>query len=76
MVEPWTSCSIFLPLANVFARTCVFTAMVAGSTTSFARRMDTIAEDFKIARPQEGPHRHRRREERRAFGHQGLPTIG
>jgi long-chain acyl-CoA synthetase len=42
---------LFLPLAHVFARTCVFTAMVAGSTTSFARRMDTIAEDFKIARP-------------------------
>ena len=42
---------LFLPLAHVFARTCVFTAMVAGSATSFARRMDTIAEDFKFARP-------------------------
>ncbi len=42
---------LFLPLAHVFARTCVFTAMVAGATTTFARAMDTVAEDFKIARP-------------------------
>jgi len=42
---------LFLPLAHVFARTCVFTALVAGSTTIFARGIDTIAEDFKIARP-------------------------
>ncbi len=42
---------LFLPLAHVFARTCVFTAMVAGTTTSFARGIDTVSEDFKIARP-------------------------
>jgi long-chain acyl-CoA synthetase len=42
---------LFLPLAHVFARTCVFTALFTGATTVFARRMDTIAEDFKIARP-------------------------
>ena len=42
---------LFLPLAHVFARTCVFTAMFAGSPTTFARGLDTIAEDFKIARP-------------------------
>ena len=42
---------LFLPLAHVFARTCVFTALFSGATTVFARRMDTIAEDFKIARP-------------------------
>ncbi len=42
---------LFLPLAHVFARTCVFTAMVAGTTTSFARGITTIPEDFKIARP-------------------------
>jgi long-chain acyl-CoA synthetase len=42
---------LFLPLAHVFARTCVFTAMVAGATTSFARGIHTIPEDFKIARP-------------------------
>jgi len=42
---------LFLPLAHVFARTCVFAALYMGATTVFARRMDTIAEDFKIARP-------------------------
>ena len=42
---------LFLPLAHVFARTCVFTALYMGATTVFARRMDTIAEDFRIARP-------------------------
>jgi long-chain acyl-CoA synthetase len=42
---------LFLPLAHIFARTCVFTAMVAGTTTTFARSMETIADDFKIARP-------------------------
>jgi long-chain acyl-CoA synthetase len=42
---------LFLPLAHIFARTCVFTAMIVGSTTVFARGMDTISEDFRIARP-------------------------
>jgi long-chain acyl-CoA synthetase len=42
---------LFLPLAHVFARTCIFTALFMGATTVFARRMDTIAEDFRIARP-------------------------
>ena len=42
---------LFLPLAHVFARACVFTALFSGATTVFARRMDTIAEDFRIARP-------------------------
>ncbi len=42
---------LFLPLAHVFARTCIFTAIVAGATTIFARGIETIAEDFKIGRP-------------------------
>jgi long-chain acyl-CoA synthetase len=42
---------LFLPLAHIFARTCVFTAIYAGATTYFARGIDTIADDFKIARP-------------------------
>ncbi len=42
---------LFLPLAHVFARTCLFSALFAGSTTTFARSIDTIADDFKIARP-------------------------
>jgi long-chain acyl-CoA synthetase len=42
---------LFLPLAHIFARTCVFTALFMGATTVFARGIDTIAEDFRIARP-------------------------
>ena len=42
---------LFLPLAHVFARTCVFTALFSGATTVFARGIETIAEDFRIARP-------------------------
>ena len=42
---------LFLPLAHVFARTCVYASLFPGSTTTFARSLDTIAEDFKIAKP-------------------------
>ncbi len=42
---------LFLPLAHVFARTCVYATMLAGSTTTFARSMDTVVEDIRFARP-------------------------
>ncbi len=42
---------LFLPLAHIFARTLVFSALVAGTTMTFARGIDTIVEDFQIARP-------------------------
>ncbi len=42
---------LFLPLAHIFARTCTFTALLTATTTVFARNLDTIAEDFKLARP-------------------------
>jgi long-chain acyl-CoA synthetase len=42
---------LFLPLAHIFARTCVYASLYPGSTTTCARSLDTIAEDFKIARP-------------------------
>jgi len=42
---------LFLPLAHIFARTCVFSALFAGSTNTFARGIDTVAEDFRVARP-------------------------
>ncbi len=42
---------LFLPLAHIFARTCVFTALYMGATTVFARGIETISEDFRIARP-------------------------
>ena len=42
---------LFLPLAHIFARTCVFTALFSGCNTTFARAIDTIGDDFKVARP-------------------------
>ncbi len=42
---------VFLPLAHIFARTCVFTALFMGATAVFARGIETIGEDFKTARP-------------------------
>lgn len=42
---------LFLPLAHIFARTCVYTSLVAGNTVSFCRSMDTIIEDIQIVRP-------------------------
>ncbi len=42
---------LFLPLAHVFARTCVYTALMAGCTLTFNRSMETLAEDLKSARP-------------------------
>jgi long-chain acyl-CoA synthetase len=42
---------LFLPLAHVFARTCVYTALLCGCTLTFNRSMDLLAEDLKAARP-------------------------
>jgi len=42
---------LFLPLAHIFARTLVFSALLAGCSTTFARGIETIVEDFQIARP-------------------------
>lgn len=42
---------LFLPLAHVFARTATFTAMVTATTTVFARSLDTLLEDLRVARP-------------------------
>ncbi|MFP4308643.1 MAG: AMP-dependent synthetase/ligase [Desulfococcaceae bacterium] len=42
---------LFLPLAHVFARTTVFTAMFVGCPMTFCRGIEHIAEDIKIARP-------------------------
>jgi len=42
---------LFLPLAHVFARTCTYSSLLMGSTTTFARGMDTIVEDIKTAQP-------------------------
>lgn len=42
---------LFLPLAHVFARACVYATMLVGATLNFARSMDTIVDDLKLARP-------------------------
>jgi len=42
---------LFLPLAHVFARTCVNTALLSGCTLTFNRSMDTLADDLKAAQP-------------------------
>jgi long-chain acyl-CoA synthetase len=42
---------LFLPLAHIFARTCVYATMLVGATINFARSMDTIVDDLKQARP-------------------------
>jgi long-chain acyl-CoA synthetase len=48
---PEDTALLFLPLAHIFARTCVFTGIFTGSNNAFARSIDTIADDFKIVRP-------------------------
>ncbi len=42
---------LFLPLAHVFARTCLYTAILLGFATTFTRSMETIVDDLKAARP-------------------------
>jgi long-chain acyl-CoA synthetase len=50
-IYPDDTAMLFLPLAHIFARTCVFTALFSGCNTTFARAIETIADDFKVARP-------------------------
>ncbi|MGM0452833.1 MAG: AMP-dependent synthetase/ligase [Thermodesulfobacteriota bacterium] len=42
---------LFLPLAHVFARTCVYATVLVGATLNFARSMDTIVDDLQLAKP-------------------------
>ncbi|MBF0225632.1 MAG: long-chain fatty acid--CoA ligase [Desulfobacterales bacterium] len=42
---------LFLPLAHVFARTSVYTAILSGCMTIFNRSMETLTEDLKNAQP-------------------------
>jgi len=42
---------LFLPLAHVFARTCVYAALLSGTCTVFNRSMDTLIDDIKKAHP-------------------------
>jgi len=42
---------LFLPMAHVFARICVYATLLVGASTTITRSMDTIVEDIKIAKP-------------------------
>ncbi len=42
---------LFLPLAHVFARTCVYATLLMGCTTTFTRSMETVVEDMQACRP-------------------------
>lgn len=42
---------LFLPLAHIFARTCVYGSLLLGCTTTFTRSMETIVEDIQFTRP-------------------------
>ncbi len=42
---------LFLPLAHIFARTCVYATLLSGCATTFTRSMETIVEDIGLARP-------------------------
>ncbi|MBF0235353.1 MAG: long-chain fatty acid--CoA ligase [Desulfamplus sp.] len=42
---------MFLPLAHVFARSCSYAAILVANRTTFARSINTLLEDFKMAAP-------------------------
>ena len=42
---------LFLPLAHIFARTCMYAALMEGTTLTFARQIDTVVEDIGYAKP-------------------------
>lgn len=42
---------LFLPLAHVFARLCVFGALISGASTTFATSMDTLVDELKKTQP-------------------------
>jgi len=51
MAEDEDETFLFLPLAHVFAKVCVFTALKNGNATVFARDITTVVEDIALARP-------------------------
>jgi long-chain acyl-CoA synthetase len=42
---------LFLPLAHVFARACAYFGVQAGATTLISRGLDSLLDDFALARP-------------------------
>ena len=50
-IEAGDEVFLFLPLAHVFARTCVYATLLVGRPTTFTRSMETVVEDMQAARP-------------------------
>ena len=50
-VHSGDSTLLFLPLAHVFARTILYSSLYSNTTTYFNRSMDTLLDDFKLAKP-------------------------
>ncbi|MCG6905547.1 MAG: long-chain fatty acid--CoA ligase, partial [Desulfobacteraceae bacterium] len=50
-IEDGDEVFLFLPLAHIFARTCVYATLLMGCTTTFTRSMETVAEDMQACRP-------------------------
>ncbi|MCP4345194.1 MAG: long-chain fatty acid--CoA ligase [Desulfobacterales bacterium] len=42
---------VFLPLAHVFARLCIYFTVLVGKPVTFNRNLDTLTEDMKAASP-------------------------
>jgi long-chain acyl-CoA synthetase len=51
MLEPGLVDFFFLPLAHSFARMLEYLGIAAGTTTAFARSIDTLIDDLPIAKP-------------------------
>ncbi|MBC2734527.1 MAG: long-chain fatty acid--CoA ligase [Desulfobacteraceae bacterium] len=50
-IEEGDEVFLFLPLAHVFARTCVYATLLVGCPTTFTRSMETVVEDMQFTRP-------------------------
>jgi long-chain acyl-CoA synthetase len=50
-IEEGDEVFLFLPLAHVFARTCVYATLLVGCATTFTRSMETVVEDMQVTRP-------------------------
>jgi long-chain acyl-CoA synthetase len=50
-IEDGDEVFLFLPLAHIFARTCVYATLLMGCTTTFTRSMETVVEDMQACRP-------------------------
>ena len=50
-IEDGDEVFLFLPLAHIFARTCVYATLLMGCTTTFTRSMETVVEDMQACQP-------------------------